>query len=446
MSREPERPVPTEPDATDVDLDAALARAPSSPALRDCLVRSAALPEPRPIEVQTAASAALADPIGSPALASLAQRASSAAIITSDATRGVPNRELLPPLLDELARGGIDAARVTVVFGGGAHRPVTAEEVAAMLGDDLAARLSWVSHDAKKSACVSVGTTSRGNEILVNRVVAEADLIIALGVCEAHEFAGYTGGRKAILPAVAGYDAILRNHGIELISHPCARPGVLEGNPVHEEMLEAAGLAGLRFIVNVALDGALRPVELAAGEPEAAHAALVERIAETRTLELAGADLIVTGPGRPLDVNLYQSIKPLVALEPIVDRHTVVVLLSGCSEGVGSEEMLLPFDGADGPDEVVRRVLRDYTVEKDHSYFVARFLARCPNVVAWCPGVSDRDLARFGFEPARDLEDALGRARRQVPADVARPEVLLFARPQRALLSPVRNAAGEGSD
>jgi lactate racemase len=185
---------------------------------------------------------------------------------------------------------------------------------------------------------------------------------------------------------------------------------------------------------------------LAAGEPEAAHVALVERIAETRTLELAGADLIVTGPGRPLDVNLYQSIKPLVALEPIVDRRTVVVLLSGCSEGVGSEEMLLPFDGADGPDEVVRRVLRDYTVEKDHSYFVARFLARCPNVVAWCPGVSDGDLARFGFEPARDLEDALGRARRQVPAGVAHPEVLLFARPQRALLSPVRGAAGDGSD
>ncbi len=421
---------------TDLDLDWALARAPQSQELQDCAVRRVASVEPRPIDVRAALSAALADPIRSPSLASLADKASSVAIITSDATRSVPDHELLPPLLDELARGGVDAAHVTMVFGGGAHRPVTTAEAVTMLGPDLADRLSWVAHDAKTSVCVSVGATPGGNEVLVNRAVAEADLVIALGVCEAHEFAGYTGGRKAILPAVAGYDTILRNHSIELMSHPLARPGVLDGNPIHEEMLAAASLAGLRFIVNVALDDALRPVMLAAGEPEAAHATLTDWIAATRALDVAGADLVVTGPGRPLDINLYQSIKSLVALEPLVDRETVVVLVSACREGVGSDEMLLPFDGTRGPDEVLRHVIAGYTVEKDHSYFIARFLARCPNVVAWCPGVSDDDLARLGFEPARDLEDALGRARRRVRAAAARPDVLLFPRPQRALVSP----------
>ena len=216
--------------AAALDLDTALGRASEALASSGCDVRRLEIAEPAPIDPGVALREALAAPVGSAPLAELARGAGSVAIVTSDATRAVPNRELLPPLLDELARGGVGSARVTVVFGGGAHRPVTADEAAWMLGPEWA-HLRWVAHDARRSDCVSVGATPRGNDVLVNRVVADAGLVIALGVCEAHEFAGFSGGRKAILPAVAGYDSILRNHAVGLMSHPQARPGRARGQP-----------------------------------------------------------------------------------------------------------------------------------------------------------------------------------------------------------------------
>ena len=168
-------------------------------------------------------------------------------IITSDATRAVPNRELLPAVVAELHAAGIGDDAIEVVIGTGAHRGATPAELREMLGEEWIGRLRVANHDARGDT-VAVGTTARGNEVLVDRRVAEAGVRIALGLVEAHEFAGFTGGPKAILPAVCGYDTIVRNHSIAMMSHPGARPGVLEQNPIHEEMCEAArsGAAGLR--------------------------------------------------------------------------------------------------------------------------------------------------------------------------------------------------------
>ena len=192
-----------------------------------------------------------------------------------------------------------------------------------MLGAEWVGRLRVVNHDARGET-VAVGTTSRGNEVLIDRRVAEAGVRIALGLVEAHEFAGFTGGPKAILPAVSGYDTIIRNHSIAMLSHPGARPGVLENNPIHEEMCEAARLARLDFVVNVVLDSGLRPLAVAAGDPVAAQAELVRFVRGYAEVSVSGdaPDIVVIGPGRPLDINLYQSIKPLVAIEPFVGpRH-----------------------------------------------------------------------------------------------------------------------------
>jgi nickel-dependent lactate racemase len=392
------------------------------------------------IDAAAALRAALAAPTAVAPLRALAAGRPSAAVVTSDATRAVPNRLLLPVVLDELAAGGLAPDTVTVIVGGGAHRPATDAELHAMLGEELLRRVRVVTHDARRSDCVEVGVTPSGTPVRINRTVVEADLRIALGVVEPHEFAGFTGGRKALLPGVAAYETIVRNHTAKAITHDQARPGGLAGNPVHEDMVAALRLAPLDFIVNVALDRRLRPTAVAAGDPEAAHDELVAFVRRTTAVEVPGApDLIVTGPGAPLDVNLYQALKALFAVEPLVGAETVVVLAAACRDGLGSDEMLEPFEGDATPDEAYQRAVAAYTIEKDHSCLLARFLGRCPNVVACCPGVADDDLRRLRFTPAATVEaaveEAVGRAWRL--SRQARPTAVLLPRPQRALFTVV---------
>jgi nickel-dependent lactate racemase len=428
-----------------IDLDAALTHAASSPFLAGCDIRRPAIAEPAPVNLGAALSETLARPLGSGRLADCARGKGSAVIITADATRAVPNRDLLPPVVAELNAAGIPDRRISVVIGTGAHRPLARDELARLLGEEWVRRLPVVNHDPRADDLVRVGVTPLGNEVLVNRLVAEAGVRVAFGQVEPHEFAGYTGGRKAILPSVAGYATIIRNHSIEMLGDPGARPGELAANPIHREMLAAARMARLDFIANVVIDRELRPLAVAAGDFEAVHGRLVQFIERYAAVEAPDrpVDLIVTGPGRPLDFNLYQSIKPLVAVEPLVDERSVVVLLSACRDGTGSAEMLEPFAGYAGPQEALDRLQRAYTIEKDHSFFLARFLTRCPQVIAWCPGVGDAALRTLGLEPAASLDGALARARQRLAVRRPRPLVLLFARPQRSLIrAGVGTAAG----
>ena len=233
----------------------------------------------------------------------------------------------------------------------GAHRPATGDEIRRLLGSEWATRLRVTNHDARAADLVAIGRTPRGVPLLVNRRVAQADLRIAFGQVEPHEFAGFTGGRKAILPSVAGYETIVRNHALDMLVAPAARPGVLADNPIHEEMLDAARQARLDFIVNVALDRRSRPVAVAAGDVDQAHQELVtflRRHFGVPALTRSPA-VIVTGVGEPLDINLYQTIKALVGIEPLLDgaqggaAAPVVVLLSRCWDGDGSAEMFEPF-------------------------------------------------------------------------------------------------------
>ena len=423
------------------DLDDTLKELAASPALVSCDVHTVAVTEPEPVDLRSALADALARPLDSPSLRALAADATSAVIITSDATRAVPNRDLLPVIVAELTGAGVRERDITVVIGVGAHRPMHPDERVAHLGE-WAGRLRVVNHDAKATDLVRIGATHSGNELLLDRWVWEADLRVALGQVEQHEFAGFTGGPKAILPGVAGYDTILRNHSLAMLRHPLARPGILEGNPVHDEMVDAARLARLDFVVNVVMDRSLRPLAVAAGDPGAVKTELcgfIRSFAEVDPPIAAedpheAPDLVVTGPGRPLDTNLYQTVKALVGVEPLVGPETTILLVSSCTDGTGGRDWLLPFTGAADSEDVLQRLEDEYTVQRDHSYFVARFQQRCPSIVVCCPGVDDEDLRRLFLEPARDVREGLGRARRLLRSRRARPYVLLFPRPQRALL------------
>lgn len=471
MIRGPGKTVVSHGDEGDhvADLDAQLDQLEASAVLSGCRVIRLSVEDPPPIDLVSELAAALASPREAPPLNVLAQGCHSVVIITSDGTRATPSHAMMGPVMEELARGGISPDAVRVVIGVGVHRPATPGEIVDLLGAEWAARLTVSSHDACAADLVEVGRTGHGTPVLLNRLVAQADLRIAFGQVEPHEFAGFTGGRKAILPAVVGCETIVRNHALEMLRSPSARPGVLTRNPIHEDMLSAARLAGLHFIVNVALDRDLRPIAVAAGDMEAAHDYLVAFL--RRHLELSAPAsspaVIVTGPGRPLDINLYQTVKALVGIEPLLDvdyglaAHPVVVLLSRCWDGTGSEEMFEPFCAAEGSDarapgagkssgkhalsELALAALEhDFSIEKDESYYIARVTPKCSRVVAWCPGVSDRRLTTLGWEPAKDASSALSQA-----LDVSRgadtgwtegpaepPLVLLCPRPQRALFVP----------
>ena len=462
------------------DLDTVVDELADWAAASGCEVRRLGVAEPSPIDLEETLAAALARPVAAPPLRELARGRRRAVIITSDATRPVPSHALLGPVMAELERAGLGAGAVDVVIGGGAHRLAYPEEIERLLGAEWAGRLRVACHDAQATGLADLGRTPAGTPLLVDPRVAAADLRIAFGQVEPHEFAGFTGGRKSILPGVAGETSILANHSLANLSHPRARPGVLEGNPVHEDMLAAMRIVGLDFIVNVVLGGTLEPLAVAAGEPEAAHQRLVGFVRSYAGLEPpeGTVDVVVTGPGAPLDINLYQSTKPLVGLQPMVEamaagagagarsttghgvasatdvgrravwRPPVVVLLSSCWDGTGSDDMLRPFRGARGPADVLARLQERYTVEMNESFNIARFLTVCPHVVACCPGVGDDVLRQIFFTPAATPQAALEAALDLATPGVAgwRPSVLFFPRAQRALFSTeaedVRPASG----
>lgn len=395
-------------------------------------VLTIAPPSPPPIDLAVAATAALAAPTSSPPLRELAAGCRRVVVITSDATRAVPTADLLDAVMPELAAAGVNDEAVTVVIATGAHRAATASEVARLLGPRWAA-LRVVNHDAHGADLTDVGFTSRGTPVSICQAVAQADLRIALGVVEPHEFAGFSGGRKAILPGVAGYATILANHAVERLADPRTAAGITSGNPVHEDMIEALGLVGPVFILNVTLDEHLRPTAVAAGDCQAAHAELVTFVRDSVGCRADGAaDVIVTGPGAPLDVNLYQAVKALSAVRPLVGARTRVLLLAACAEGVGADAMVEPFRAA-GSAAGVLEALRGpgYVVEQNGAYVLADFLTRPARVHAWCPGVADEVLRTFGMRPAETPGAGLAAALDGLDAGA---RVLCVPRAQRLLL------------
>ncbi|MDR1922538.1 MAG: nickel-dependent lactate racemase, partial [Candidatus Adiutrix sp.] len=196
---------------------------------------------------------ALAAPIASPPLGELARGKRNVVVLTSDHTRPVPSRLTLPPMLAEIRRVSPEA-RITVLIGVGSHRASTREEMTEKFGEDFVARERVVNHDPHDAASlVPLGRLPSGGELVLNRLAVEADLLIADGFIEPHQFAGFSGGRKSVLPGIAGLATVLASHNAEFTVHPLARPGSLEGNPFQADMVQAARRAKLAFILNVTL-------------------------------------------------------------------------------------------------------------------------------------------------------------------------------------------------
>jgi len=280
----------------------------------------------------------LEDPNGTPPLQELARGRGDAVIVVSDLTRPVPNATLLPPILDALRAAGIPMERVVVLVATGLHRPNTPAELDRMLGSELARTLRIAQHDARDAAAhVDLGRTAGGIPIRIDRRLLDADLRITTGMIEPHLMAGYSGGRKAVAPGLAGVETVRVAHGPTMLEGQVG-PGIVDGNPLHRDLLEIQRRVGVDFLVNVALDRNRAIAGVFCGDPEAAHAEGMAFVAqESRVCLDTPAELvIVSGGGSPLDSTFYQSIKGISTASSIVADGGAILLCTALREGVGS--------------------------------------------------------------------------------------------------------------
>jgi nickel-dependent lactate racemase len=309
-----------------------------------------ALPDGHPVDVvektpgppmarpERAIREALEMPTGTPPLRVLARGRRNAVIVVSDATRPVPNALLLPPILDALERGGIPARAVLVLVATGLHRPARPDELDEILGPELARTLHVEQHDARdRGAHADLGTSAAGIPVRIDRRYLAADLKILTGLVEPHLMAGYSGGRKAVCPGLAAVETIRVAHGPRMLEARVGA-GIVDGNPLHEDLLEIAARAGVDFIANVALDRQRRVSGIFCGDANEAHAQAMRFVeAECRVDLEEPADLVITsGGGYPLDATFYQAIKGVAAAAGVVRPGGTILLCAALSDGVGS--------------------------------------------------------------------------------------------------------------
>ena len=277
---------------------------------------------------------AVRDPIGTKPLKEIVKPSDRVVIATSDGTRPVPNKQLIPWLLEELP---VSPDRVTVLIGTGTHRPNTEREIVEMFGEEIVRRVRIVNHDAfSETQNERVGKTANGTTVFLNREYTNADVRIALGFIEPHFFAGFSGGPKAVAPGVASIETIFRLHRAELIADPNSTWGVLHENPLHSEIRECVALCPPDFLLNVTLNAEKKISGYYAGDLSLAHA---KGCADVKASAMVPVEtpfpLVVTSnSGFPLDQNLYQTVKGISAAARIVTDGGTILVASACSDGV----------------------------------------------------------------------------------------------------------------
>jgi len=353
---------------------------------------------------------ALSAPIGSKKLGEIAKPESKVAIVVDDATRHAPTETMILPVLGKLNAAGVKDENVTVIFGCGTHRAVTDEEARRLLGDEACKRVKAISHDCRATDLVHVGDTkTHGNKIYLNRVFAEADVKILLGDVGFHYYAGYGGGRKSVLPAVAGEETIKHNHAMLL--NPNARTGILEGNPVHEDMTEAARLAKVDFIVNTISNNKCEIVKAFAGDVEQAFLEAVKDVDEMYRVTVdRRADIVVVSPGGyPADMNLFQAYKALDNALTVVKRGGVVVLVAECAEGHGNVVFYDWMARLGELKAVEREIKRNFVLGGHKAYYLLKALQNHQIIlVSSLPDYYATNI--FKVKTSRAVNDALTEA------------------------------------
>ncbi len=362
---------------------------------------------------------ALDHPVGSPPLVAMAEGLSDAVIVINDATRPAPSSFMLEALLEDLGNAGVPEDQVTVVIACGNHRPSTPGEIRQMVGNDMIRRLRIVNHDARnRENLIRVGETETGLPVWVNKTVAGASLKILTGLITPHHSAGYSGGRKSLLPGVAGLDTLKRHHSFPFRPFKPAY-GWMRGNPFHEEAVRIARTVGIDFILNAVQDSAGVFFRVVAGELEAAHEKGIELGTPYWELVLPHRyDVVIASPGgHPRDIDLHQAQKAVSTAETVIAPGGIIVLLAECGDGLGKWPAKW-LKTAQTPEAVIERFKNEGFTE-DHTskdFMSARALVN-HQVIVCCSGIAGDDLRTIFFTPAASPQAAIDQALAQAGVD-----------------------------
>lgn len=353
---------------------------------------------------------AMEKPVASPRLYELAKGKRNIVIIASDHTRAVPSRLLFPPMLEELHRGAPEA-KLTVLIATGCHRASTQEELRHKFSDELYEKLHIVVHDCRNSPVTDLGTLPSGAPLRINSIAAQADLLISEGFIEPHFFAGYSGGRKSVLPGICSYETVFANHSSVLIANKNAHSGELCCNPIHRDMAEAAKRAKLAFILNVVCNSQKQIIGAFAGDAELAHKAgteFLQKLCFAQAPETAGI-VLTTNNGYPLDQNLYQAVKSMCTAEAVCKPGGVIITACACDDGLGGDGFYMTFACGKTADEVLRDILAVPMMHTRQDQWQAQILARilAKHKVILISELPDETVRSMGMLPAHSVQQAL---------------------------------------
>ena len=361
---------------------------------------------------------AMAAPIGSEPLSVLAQGKRRATVIISDHTRPVPSKDILPHMLRELREGNPDI-EITLLVATGCHRGTTPEELAAKMGQEIAERETIKIHDAfNAEENVEIGVLPSGAPLVIDRAAVETDLLVAEGFIEPHFFAGFSGGRKSVLPGVCSATTVFGNHCGAFIADEHARTGILDGNPIHKDMLAAAEMAKLAYIVNVVIDDDKKTIAAFAGNSVLAHEAGVNWLRGQCQVKAVPGDIVITSNGgAPLDQNLYQCVKGLTAAEASAKPGAVLIMCAEMADGSGGEGFYRSLLECESPAQLYATYCatpQNETVpDQWESQVLARMLMKHRVIF-----VTRKEMAQIvrdmKMEYAETLEEALAMARETV--------------------------------
>lgn len=313
---------------------------------------------------------ALANPIGSKKLRDLVKIDDKIIILVSDITRPSPSSILLPPILEELREIGIRNDQIKIIFGLGIHRKHTEEEKISLVGKEIFQQIKCIDHDINN--CVQIGTTKRGNKVYIFKEALEADFIIATANIEYHYFAGFSGGAKSLAPGICGRDTISNNHKHFL--EPGARAGIIEGNPVREEIEEIGEMKRIDFIVNAVLNTHKEIVKVVAGDVTKAHRVgtkFIEDMFSVCINELA--DIVITSAGGyPKDIDLYQTHKAMENASLAVKKGGIMIVVGECRDGLGEGKFANALMEGLSPVQLIDELKRNFVLGRHKASRVAK--------------------------------------------------------------------------
>jgi len=377
------------------------------------VVKTLSMSNPVPIiDTYIEITKTLLRPIGlNHSLFDMAKGRKSACILICDITRPVPNKTLLPPILKTLHAAGLKHEDILILVATGIHRPNLNNELIELVGEDIAKNYRVENHYSNDlSSHKNLGKTSRGTDVWIDKRYIESDFKITTGFIEPHLMAGFSGGRKLVVPGIASIETMKVMHGPEMLSHPNSREGIIEGNPFHEEALEIAKMAGTDFNVNVALNEQRQICGIFSGELEQSHLEGIDFVrGHVKDTIPEPVDIVITtSAGYPLDATYYQTIKGLTAAMPVVKEGGTIIIASECSEGIGSKEFSELVRESSDLDKFLHRIFHEnYFVIDQWQLQEFTKVARKANIILVSGGLTAEQKDSIHVPWAESAKDAL---------------------------------------